>query len=54
VYLSLPRTIGIEINMNLFNALEQFVYDILSNNSRRWGMFFLEEHLHGDRTKIIL
>lgn len=36
------------MDFNLFNAPEQFVYDMLSNNPRRWGMLSLEEQMHAN------
>lgn len=47
-YLNLPRTAGIEMDLNVFNAPEQFVYDMLSNSPRRWGLLSFEEQMHAN------
>ena len=47
-YLKLPRTMGEALDLGVFNAPEQFVYDMLSNNSRRWGLLSLEEQMHAN------
>ena len=47
-YLALPRTVGQNLDWGAFNAPEQFVYDMLSNSSRRWGMLSYEEQMHAN------
>ena len=32
----------------MFNAPEQFVYDMLSNSPKRWGMLSYEEQMHAN------
>ena len=39
---------GEALDLGVFNAPEQFVYDMLSNNSRRWGLLSLEEQMHAN------
>ena len=46
-YLALPRTIGQNLDMKMFNAPEQFVYDML-NNPKRWNRLSLEEQMHAN------
>ncbi|MBR6537597.1 MAG: hypothetical protein IKT67_10395, partial [Lachnospiraceae bacterium] len=47
-YLALPRTVGENLDLGAFNAPEQFVYDMLSNNPRRWGRLSYEEQIHAN------
>lgn len=47
-YLALPRTVGENFDLGMFNAPEQFVYDMLSNSSKRWKMLSYEEQMHAN------
>lgn len=49
-YSNLPRTSGpVPMNdLTKFNAPEQFVYDMLSNNPKRWNSLNEAEQLHAN------
>lgn len=46
-YKNLPRA-GKTFDTKQFNAPEQFVYDMLSNNTRRWKSFTEAERMHAN------
>ncbi|EAC7253710.1 hypothetical protein AF087_04125, partial [Listeria monocytogenes] len=46
-YKTLPRA-GKTFDTKQFNAPEQFVYDMLSNNTRRWKSFTEAERMHAN------